>query len=1345
MGNADSYGDVLSMVHDPIDLRLADKVHVQVDYLSGGAEPLRLARVYHSNLAAYSALSTVPMGTGWRNYYDRSVQVLSGTQVRLHRANGRLMDFTFNGSTWISAMPAGMLSYNDGVWQYVNRRDVTETYNGTGRLLSLTTAGRLTAMQYDGSGRLQRVLNPFGRSLVFGYDAAGRVNAVTLPDGNVLRYGYDANNNLVSTRFVDGATRQYTYEDATYRNALTGVIDETGKRRLTWAYDSAGRPNYGHYGYGSDAVRIVYNGNQVTTTDARGTQRVRTYANVGPRTMLTNLQTLATADAPATGWQFSYDANGNLSRTVSRTGEVRLLTADARGRAVSAVHAAGTGIALGEGHAWHPVYHVPVQSASRGVTTNRTVDPYGRITQVSQTGSNGVTASLVQRVYNAQQLLQSLTNARGATTTFTYDAAGNRTGSTNALGQTTIFSGHDAHGRPSRMTRPDGTVVSRSFDVRGRIVVRSVGARTTMFSYDAANRLVQTSWPDGGWSRRNYDAMGQLASVSNHRGESVVYGRDVDRQVSSRIVYSSAGAVANASYSQFNSIGKLAATLDTRGNRTQYQYAADGRPSAAVNALGHSFGSQFDLLNRPVLLSQPNTTAMRNAGGAASVSTSHAYHPTNATHQSTIDTVGVATGYAADGLNRRVAESGADAGNISSVRNGAGDVTTFTDARGIAFSIARDNLGRVTSVIPQGTSGTTYTYVPNTSKALLAGMTDSSGSTAWTYDAQGRLMSKAQVNGAAGSGSRTVSMTRDPIGRVSSMTYPSGMRVDVSYNADVVSAIAVNGSNLLSGVTYLPMSQTSTGWRWNNGSTYSRSFDADGRVTSVNLGSVQRSYSYDAAGRVTAQVDVGAAGTVTSNFSYDEAGQLIGYSGPGGSFSYDYDSNGNRRRTVRNGYFRTLTYTPGSNRMLSSPRGSYIYNAAGNPTTDGYLTYSYDSFGRLTNMSTSDDRNYRLHNGQGMRVRSRIDLWIQTGTPMRISPTAIQRNTSTAAAVGFTTAPVAANTAANSGAIAIKSAEAATPTAATPNATKPATKPALVASPIISATSGRWVTSSDTIYLHDDQGRLLGEYTGGQSQETIWFNGQPVAVMDKGTLYNIRADNLGTPRSISRASDNLEVWRWDSDPFGDVYPNDPTGLYSLAYNLRFPGQQYDPYSGYYYNVMRDYDPYTGRYIQADPIGLGGGLSRYTYVGGNPISNIDPNGLASVTFGLFTGVGLQVTIGQNPNGSGFMSLQFGWGIGGGASYNPLGQAPGYCSCSGSAWTLGYGVYAQGSVRAGPVSESLGGNLGRNANSCSNDLYRGVTKSGSLKDPGAGYSASVSGGGQLTLSGGGSAQGGCTCGG
>jgi RHS repeat-associated protein len=120
-------------------------------------------------------------------------------------------------------------------------------------------------------------------------------------------------------------------------------------------------------------------------------------------------------------------------------------------------------------------------------------------------------------------------------------------------------------------------------------------------------------------------------------------------------------------------------------------------------------------------------------------------------------------------------------------------------------------------------------------------------------------------------------------------------------------------------------------------------------------------------------------------------------------------------------------------------------------------------------------------------------------------------------------------------------------------------------------------------------------------------NGQNTPIQ---TSY-IHADHLNTPRVISKATGEIQ-WRWDSDAFGSIAANEDPSLTGqrFRYNLRFPGQVYDEETGLHYNYFRDYNPSTGRYIQSDPIGLAGGLNTYTYVGGNPLSLIDPYGLDS---------------------------------------------------------------------------------------------------------------------------------------
>ncbi|HTF97059.1 MAG TPA: RHS repeat-associated core domain-containing protein, partial [Cellvibrio sp.] len=108
-------------------------------------------------------------------------------------------------------------------------------------------------------------------------------------------------------------------------------------------------------------------------------------------------------------------------------------------------------------------------------------------------------------------------------------------------------------------------------------------------------------------------------------------------------------------------------------------------------------------------------------------------------------------------------------------------------------------------------------------------------------------------------------------------------------------------------------------------------------------------------------------------------------------------------------------------------------------------------------------------------------------------------------------------------------------------------------------------------------------------------------------LYYIHNDHLNTPQVITNQSQQV-VWMGDYEPFGKLAANQNNSIEVFS---RFPGQYVDSETGLYYNYFRDYDPTIGRYIESDPIGLQGGINTYAYVEGNPLSLIDPQGLAGI--------------------------------------------------------------------------------------------------------------------------------------
>jgi RHS repeat-associated protein len=82
------------------------------------------------------------------------------------------------------------------------------------------------------------------------------------------------------------------------------------------------------------------------------------------------------------------------------------------------------------------------------------------------------------------------------------------------------------------------------------------------------------------------------------------------------------------------------------------------------------------------------------------------------------------------------------------------------------------------------------------------------------------------------------------------------------------------------------------------------------------------------------------------------------------------------------------------------------------------------------------------------------------------------------------------------------------------------------------------------------------------------------------------------------------VWKAEYRPFGELFSNT---ISTKVNDLRLPGQYFDWETGLHQNWFRDYSPKTGRYMEADPIGLAGGVNTFTYTGLNPVNRTDRTG------------------------------------------------------------------------------------------------------------------------------------------
>ena len=431
-----------------------------------------------------------------------------------------------------------------------------------------------------------------------------------------------------------------------------------------------------------------------------------------------------------------------------------------------------------------------------------------------------------------------------------------------------------------------GGTASSTYDELGRLkTITDENSNTVTLGYDILGRLTAITDPLGHVSARTYDAEKILTSRTDPLGNTTLFSSD--------------------------QMGRITQTTSPLGNIVGIAYDTMGRVSTATNPLG-----EVTILNRDArgllsgidLPASISTSYTRNALGLITTMTD----PNGNNWLAIYDNLG------------RLTSSADPLGNTQTtaydMRNRL-DTLTFPDALG-ALTLTYDPAGNVLQAAYSDGTTFDYTYDANDRLSAANGMTRSYDDNGWITESNG------------------IAITRDPGGRISSMTLALGKTVNYAYDAN---DNLVQVSDWAAGITTFSYDDADrlTAISRPNGVNTTYTYDNDSRLTGLTEGAVSSIVlARDAKGQITSatrivpetlsltqaatknqtfdaasQVDASsydALGRLTDDgtrsYVWDLASRLTSYTESGNTIEFTYDALGNRLSRTESGVTRVFVW-----------------------------------------------------------------------------------------------------------------------------------------------------------------------------------------------------------------------------------------------------------------------------------------------------------------------------------------------------------------------------------------------------------------------------------------------------